>query len=28
VSFTYRKAIWRHEVDKTEAQDDWKAPRS
>jgi len=27
VSFTYRKAIWRHEVDKKEAQDDWKAPK-
>ncbi|MFY9268866.1 MAG: Hcp family type VI secretion system effector [Candidatus Manganitrophaceae bacterium] len=26
VSFTYRKAIWRHEVDKKEAQDDWKIP--
>lgn len=26
VHFTYRKAIWRHEVDTTEAQDDWKEP--
>ena len=27
VAFTYRKAVWRHVVDKTEAQDDWMAPK-
>lgn len=26
VSFTYRRATWRHEIDKTEAQDDWSVP--
>ncbi|GMV49627.1 Hcp family type VI secretion system effector [Nitrospirales bacterium NOB] len=26
VSFRYRKAIWRHEVDKKEGQDDWNVP--
>lgn len=26
VSFTYRKIAWRHEVDKTEGQDDWMVP--
>jgi|SRR3972149_11453790 len=26
VSFTYRKIIWRHEVDSKEGQDDWLAP--
>lgn len=26
VAFTYRKASWRHEIDKTEAQDDWMVP--
>ena len=26
VSFTYRKIIWRHEVDKKEGQDDWLLP--
>lgn len=26
VSFTYRKIIWRHEVDKKEGQDDWQLP--
>lgn len=26
LAFTYRKASWRHEIDKTEAQDDWVVP--
>ena len=26
VAFTYRKASWRHEIDKTEAQDYWVVP--
>lgn len=26
VAFTYRKASWRHEIDKTESQDDWAVP--
>ena len=26
VSFTYKKIIWRHEVDKKEGQDSWEIP--
>lgn len=26
VAFTYRKASWRNEIDKTEAHDDWAVP--
>lgn len=27
VSMTYKKAVWRHEIDKKEAEDDWEAPK-